>query len=509
MTLLAYLLVASDHGQPEVRRAGWIYLVASHVAVLALMALFLAWGRGSLDFAAFPPAAPALMPKPRRASDRSPAPAGAHVWLPEAHAAAPSHVSALMSGSLVTLGVYGLARVGQLGRAGAGFGVALMVLGAAGALLGIALALVQRDLKRVLAYSTVENMGLVLLGLGLGFWSRAHGEPRIAALAFAAALLHVWNHAAMKGLLFLSAGGVVHATGTRDLERTGGLLRRMPWSGGTMLVGAVAIAGLPPLAGFSGEWLLYRALSATAVDGTPATGLAAIGGAAVLALTAGLALLCFVRLAGVALLGTARSAEAAAAHEAPPAMTVPMIALAALCLAGVPAAPRIVELMTPLLRSLGAPAVDSAASSLPELALASVALLLLVAGGAAFAAWRLRRAPVSETWGCGYAAPEPRMQYAAGGFSELLATRILPRWLRPRPSLRAPEGLLPRAASFASDTADPLTRAVYEPGLVRIGDRFARLRFLQQGNVHLYLLYVLVTTVLALGWVALRDWWRP
>jgi hypothetical protein len=228
--------ITARRGAP--RRLG--YLVASHVAVARPDGALPRLGRGSLDFAAFPAGGrPGSCRSPSSASASRPAPSGAHVWLPEGARRAPSHVSALMSGSLVTLGVYGLRVRGarpcrrRLRR------------GAHGPRRR------RRAPRIALAWCSATSSAsspirrsrtwAVLLGLGLGFWSRAHGEPRVAALAFAAALLHVWNHAAMKGLLFLSPARV-HATGTRDLERTGGLLRRMPWSGGTMLVGAVAIA---------------------------------------------------------------------------------------------------------------------------------------------------------------------------------------------------------------------------------------------------------------------------
>jgi hydrogenase-4 component B len=519
MTLLAYLLVTLDHEDAEVRRAGWVYLIASHVAILLLFALFLLLGTragGSLDFAAFSQAwrAPAagaagILVLALLGFGIKAGVAGLHVWLPEAHAAAPSHVSALMSGVLIKMGIYGLLRIAFLVPPGGWFGVTLMTLGAVGALLGIALALGQRDLKRVLAYSSVENIGVILLGLGLGFWARARGDGALAALAFGGALLHVWNHAVMKGLMFLGAGSVLHGAGTKDVERLGGLLRRMPWTGRTLIVGSVAIAALPPLNGFSSEWLLYRALAQVGLRGEAAPGLAAMGGAAVLALVGGLAALCFVRLIGVVLLGTPRGPEAARAHESPPGMLVPLGMLAAGCLAAALAAPPLVSLQRHLLAELGgarAGDVTAAASYLSPLALVSAATLGAIALAGLFLALRTRQAGVDETWGCGYAAPTARMQYTGRGFAELITTRILPRWLRLPLAERRPEGPFPTSAKVATTQVDPLTRGAYEPLLARSGDRFARLRFLQQGNVHIYLLYIVATLILALAWVAARDW---
>lgn len=517
MTLLAYLLITLEHGEAEVRRAGWAYLIASHLGVIALLGLFLALGTragGSLDFASFAGGWPtpalgtagilalALLGFGVKAGM-----VGLHVWLPEAHAAAPSHVSALMSAVLIKLGIYGILRTALLVSPGAWFGVVLMTLGVLGALLGIALALGQRDLKRILAYSSVENIGIILLGLGLGFWARARGEVGLSALAFGGGLLHIWNHAAMKGLMFLGAGSVLHGAGTRDLERLGGLLGPMRWTGRAMILGAVAIAGLPPLNGFTAEWLLYRGLTQVGLSEKTPWSLAAMGGAAALALVGGLAALCFVRLVGVVLLGAPRGEPAAQAHESPAAMTATIWVLAGLCLAGAVAAPALVSSQAGVLAELQAgSAVEVAAASafLSPLAVANLLLLFAIAA-AVLIIRRVGRAPTADTWGCGYAAPTPRMQYTGRAFAELLTERVLPRWIRPPLRVRPPDGTFPRAAVFASDGTDPLTRGTYEPLLVGSGNRFARLRFLQQGNLHIYLLYVLAAVIGGLAWVAIRD----
>jgi formate hydrogenlyase subunit 3/multisubunit Na+/H+ antiporter MnhD subunit len=522
MTLLAYLLITFDHADPEVRRAGWIYLIASHAGVSALVGLFLALGAragGALEFTALNGASGAatvettgLLLLALLGFGVKAGVFGLHVWLPEAHAAAPSHVSALMSGVLIKLGIYGLLRTTLLLPPAEWFGVTLMGLGVTGALLGIVLALYQRDLKRILAYSSVENVGIILLGLGLGIWSRAHGDGRLAAIAFGGGLLHIWNHAAMKGLLFLGAGSVLHATHTKDVEQLGGLLRSMRWTGRAMIVGALAIAALPPLNGFTGEWLLYRALGQVGLKGVASSSLMAMGGAGALAAVGGLAALCFVRLVGVVLLGRPRGEATARAHESPAAMTAPLVLLATTCIAGGLLAPALVSFQAPLLRQLGAAGTDDVAAAvglLSPVAITNAALLVAVVLAWALLASSLGRAQLSETWGCGYAAPTVRMQYTGRAFSELLAARILPRWIRARMQVRPPEGLFPGVATFASDTTDPITRAIYEPWFGRWGDRFARLRILQQGNLHIYILYVVATTIMSLAWVAARDWLVP
>jgi len=518
MSLLAFLLIATEHQRPEVRRAGWAYLVGAHLTAAALVALFLGLGAsaGGLDFDSLASAGggPGLFALALLGFGIKAGVVGLHVWLPEAHAAAPSHVSALMSGVLIKLGVYGIVRVALiLGPAsGAWIGVVLMIAGVAGAVLGIALALYQRDLKRILAYSSVENVGVILLALGLGLWARARGDGPLAALALGGGLLHVWNHAAMKNLLFLGAGSVIHGAGGQDIEKLGGLLRRMPRTGAAMLVGATAIAALPPLNGFVGEWLIYRGLTRVGVQGAAASGLAAIGGAAALALASGLAALCFVRLIGIVLLGSPRSDAAAAAHESPAALTWPPMLLAAACVVGAIAGPAILDLDAPLIAQLGgasAEAVAAARGQLLPVILVNAGLLVALGAGITIAVRRGRRAAVADTWGCGYARPTARMQYTGRGFAELLVARVLPRWARPLERLRPPEGFFPEGASLATDDRDPLTRSVYEPFFAAVANRFVRLRFLQHGTVHVYVLYVALAAIAALAWVAVRGWWQP
>ncbi|MFO0965345.1 MAG: proton-conducting transporter membrane subunit, partial [Gemmataceae bacterium] len=315
MSIAAYFLVTFEHEKAEVRRAGWVYLVATHLGVAFLFVAFLLLGgqAGSLDFAALR-ALPQLSPVLTglvfgAALIGFGAKAGFvpfHVWLPEAHPAAPSHVSALMSGVMIKMGLYGLLRVLTfLGAPAPWWGATLASLGLLTALVGVALALSQRDIKRVLAYSSIENIGLIALALGLGLWGWANHLPALAALAVTAGLLHIWNHSLMKGLMFFAAGSVLHGAGTKDMEKLGGLLRRMPWTGGLMIAGAVAIAALPPLNGFVGKWLLYLGLFHAGLD-TDSGNLSALLSVGLLALIGGLAAVAFVRLAGVVLLGAPR-----------------------------------------------------------------------------------------------------------------------------------------------------------------------------------------------------------
>jgi formate hydrogenlyase subunit 3/multisubunit Na+/H+ antiporter MnhD subunit len=433
-----------------------------------------------------------------------------HVWLPEAHAAAPSHVSAMMSGASIEIGLYGLLRALSFLPPAPWWGPALIVIGFAGAAFAISQALAQRDLKRALAYSSIENMGLILIGLGIAFWGAAMGAPAVAALGALAAGFHLWSHALMKGLLFLCAGSVLHGAGTRDLEALGGLARRMKWTGPLLLLGAVAIAGLPPLNGFVAEWLLLRGLFAGALARAGAPGIAALLAVGALAFVGALAALCFVRLAGIALLGNPRSEAAAHAHESPAGMLAPMLLLAGGCVA---LSLRPALALRPVAAFAGqifgaqvAAAVEALAPSLASLGAFSSATVLLLAALAAVLAARVRRPAAALTWDCGYAAPTARMQYTAGSFAQLATEDLLPPGLVPRASVQLPPGLFPAPAAWRTEDADPLLRRWYEPFVARWADRFAGLHWLQQGVLHVYLFYILAVAVAGLAWASLRGW---
>ena len=384
------------------------------------------------------------------------------------------------------------------------------------ALTGIALAIHQRDVKRVLAYSSIENMGLIVLALGVGLWGWSSGRPAVAALGVAGALLHVWNHALMKGLLFFSAGSVLHGTGTKDMERLGGLMQRMPWTGAAMMFGAVALAALPPLNGFASKWLIYLGLLQQGLAGSDGGSLAALLGVGLLALIGSLAGLAFVRLTGIVLLGNPRSDAAKHAHESSRWMLTPMLILPIFCLFIAIAPGVVVAFLSPVLDQIlrnepGGTLLELELADAPLYTLgtfnaATLAILALAAGGIVML-WR--RAPQSEggTWGCGYVQPTPRIQYTGRSFAEMMAEFLIPRFLRPRTHRRAPQGLFPAPGEFQAESPDPVSKKLYEPFFRRWADRFSGLRILQQGNVHVYLVYILLVMVLMLTWLSLRSWW--
>jgi formate hydrogenlyase subunit 3/multisubunit Na+/H+ antiporter MnhD subunit len=521
MTVAAFVLVTFEDEQPHVRRAGFTFLVASHLGTACLVALFLLLGRGAggFDFARFEAlrasgsAAPALLFGLGLVGFGTKAGlVPLHVWLPEAHPAAPSHVSALLSAVMIKTGVYGLLRVlGFLPGATVGHGLVLGGIGLASAVAGITMAMGQGDLKRALAYSSVENVGLVVLGIGMGVVGNAAGLPVLAALGFGGALLHVWNHALMKGLAFMGAGTLVHAARTQDLERMGGLLARLPVSGSLLLVGAAALAAVPPLAGFASEWLLYIGLLSGAGAAAGAGPLLAYLAVAILALVGALATIAFTRIVGVALLGAPRSPGAEGAREVPPLQWAPLVLLAAGCLLfglfpawplrGV--APAAVQVGGAHVAAVLAP---SAALAAPPVALA-LALLALAAGLAVLAS-RLRSsrpAGASETWGCGFVRPTPRMAYTASSYAQLLLSGLVPRALQPRVRLVPPRGVFPGPSSLRTEAQDPARTRLFDPLFRGLGDRMSRLRRLQAGRLNLQLLYTLVTLLALAAGLALRG----
>ncbi|HET8723363.1 MAG TPA: proton-conducting transporter membrane subunit [Anaeromyxobacteraceae bacterium] len=522
MTVTSFVLVTFEDERAATRRAGFVFLVASHVGTAFLVALFLLLSRGAggFDFLRFESMRHARAIAPGLLLALGLVGFGTkagivplHVWLPEAHPAAPSHVSAVLSGVMIKTGVYGMLRLlGFIPPPGMGAGVLLGVIGLGGALAAITLTLGQEDVKKALAYSSVENVGLVFLGIGLAVAAGAAGHPVVAALGMGGALFHVWNHALMKGLAFLGAGNLVHAAHSQDLERMGGLLARMPRTGALFLVAAASLAALPPLAGFASEWLLYLGLlRAGATAGSAASSLVAYLAVAVLALVGAIAAISFTRISGVALLGAPRSAEAARAHEAPAGGWAPLAVLAAGCVAfGLfPAWPlRVVAPVAAQLGMIEAPRVLGGAAEMAAAPRVVFLVLLAVMGGLYALRSRLGSSAAggsADTWGCGFAAPTPRMEYTASSYAQLFLSSLVPRALRPRAHLQPPRGAFPGKGTFRTESQDPARTRLFDPLFRVAGDRMSRLRRFQAGRLNLQLLYTLLTLVGLLAALALRE----
>lgn len=518
MALASFFLVTFEHEKEQVRRAGWTYLVATHIGTGFLTLMFVVMGSkaGSMDFDRFAHAAGPIAAAADALFVCAVIGFGTkagflplHVWLPEAHPAAPSHVSAVMSGVMIKTGIYGLLRVlTYLGTPQAWWGWLLVGVGLLSGVLGILFALAQHDLKRILAYSSVENVGIITLSVGLGLLGICNDQPLIAVLGLAGALLHVVNHAMFKGLLFLGAGAVLHGTGTLAVDKLGGLLKRMPTVALTFTIGAAAICALPPLNGFAGEFLVYSGALRGAAGGSLSTALPSLLIIAGLAAIGGVAAACFAKAVGATFLGEPRGPHAAHVHGPSIMMTAPMVILMAACICLGLFAPLIVPQLTGVLVDLtGMPAesievgLSIAAGNLSLVVAIGLTLLLAVVLLTVVRARLLAGRTVEQagTWDCGYAAPTPRMQYTGSSFAQPLVQLLRP-FLRTRVQLDPPRGYFPSEGRLRTSTPDVFAEEIYRPALTGIGWAASKLRWLQQGRVQLYVLYIAVTLVVLLIW---------
>ncbi|MBI3987818.1 MAG: hypothetical protein HY343_12905 [Lentisphaerae bacterium] len=510
MALSSFFLVAFDYERDEVRRASWTYLVAAHLGTAFLLPLFLILGGpdgsqelGAVGRALSPGMANLCFVLALIGFGTKAGIMPLHVWLPEAHPAAPSPVSALMSGVMIKTGIYGFLRIlPALGAPPLWWGLTLLAVGAVSGVLGVLFALAQHDLKRLLAYHSVENIGIIMLGLGTGLVGLSLGAPAVAALGFAGGLLHVLNHALFKGLLFLGAGSVLHATGTREIDRLGGLLKKMPDTGLVFLVGAAAICGLPPLNGFVSEFLvMLGALNGiAALSAGPAAALAGV--MASLALIGGLAAACFTKAFGVVFLGESRAVELRAVHESNVWMRLPMLVLAAACVGIGVFGWAVVSGLSGLVKSVAGSAIGvETTSALFAVTMGAAALLGLIGLLAGLRRWLLFRRPRTETdtWGCGYLAPSSRMQYTASSFAQPLADLFL-FFLRTRKHARTPDAVFPGASRFDTETPDVSRETVYRPLFEFVAQMLGRFRVFQEGRIQVYVLYIVVTLLVLLLW---------
>jgi formate hydrogenlyase subunit 3/multisubunit Na+/H+ antiporter MnhD subunit len=521
MALSSYFLVTTDHRVPAIRSAGFLYLLIAHVGAIAILLCFgvLHGGHGDYRFAAL------------RAAELSPFWASAafalafigfgakagmiplHAWLPEAHPAAPSPVSALMSGVMIKTAIYGMVRViyDLIGGVRWEWGLVVLVVGAGTTLFGVLYALMQHDLKRLLAYHSVENIGIILLGLGLSMVFFGFGHPAAGALGLIAALYHTLNHAVFKGLLFLGAGSILHSTGLRDLNHMGGLIRGMPAVAFHFLIGALAISALPPLNGFVSEWLIFQAaLQAPLLEHGVVRSLLPLF-AATLALAGALTAMCFVKVYGVAFLGQARG-KAEVSHDAGLSERLGFAWLSAACLVlGLfPAA------MLHTLNQVGAsltghalsaealesnwlwlvPTHPAQASYSPIIFLlvVLVVVLLTIRLVRIFYHGRVRRA---DPWDCGFPEQTSRMQDTADAFGQPIRVVFGPLYLIKR-HLPGPEDGAPK---YSIKVEDRHWVWLYLPLAQFVEFLSAKVGLLQRGRISTYLLYSFLTLIALLVFV--------
>ncbi len=511
MALSAFFLVSTEDHLASSREAAWVYLIATHVGTLGLFALFALWRWATGSFDLVPAAAGTLSIGVQHsifllallAFGLKAGMMPLHFWLPTAHANAPSHVSAILSGVVLKIGIYGLLRtLSLLPNPPVAWGGLILLLAACSALLGVVFALGQHDLKRLLAYHSVENIGIILMGLGLALLGRALDRPTWMVLGMAGCLLHVWNHSFFKSLLFFCAGSVVHSTGTREMDRLGGLAHRMPGTALLFQIGAVAICGLPPLNGFVSEFLIYLGLLATVVESSGGGSVVALV-APVLAMVGALAVACFVKVTGAVFLGAPRTREAARATEAPWSMRGPAWVLAGLCIL-IGLAPLAVAPLLDGAISAGIPELRAgelrvrSLVPLGSVSLMAVALIVTIVLVRVLVNPRERSDSQIGTWDCGYARPTPRMQYTASSFAQMIVSMFA--WvLRPHTQWPKIEGLFARRTQMRSHVDDPVLDRVLVPtgrsteGGLRWFHRF------QQGLTQQYVLYILLTVIVMLA----------
>ena len=517
MALSPFFLVIFDDRKAAVRHAAWTYLVAAHLGTAFLLVLFVLLGSiaASSDFAAYGAALKdhqalrsavfllALIGFGVKAGI-----VPAHVWLPEAHPVAPSHASALMSGAMIKVGIYGLVRIlTLLGTPETWWGWLLIGVGASSGVLGVLFALAQHDLKRLLAYHSVENIGIILLGIGTGVLGLASGMP-LLAIWFAPAF-STFSITAFQRLCL--GGAVARAAHTLELEELGGLLKRMPWTGTFFLIGAAAIVGLPPLNGFVSEFLLLYAGFLAVLQPAAAVAVAGLIVLVILGLIGGLAAACFAKAFGIVFLGSPRSAEASEAREVARPMRASMAVLALLCIAIGLGAPLAVASLAGVVAQMTGATVATASAQLAivtrPLALAVSVFVFLIAVAALAWALRARRLAVASVrrgpvWGCGYLFPSPKMQYTASSFAQPLTTQFH-LLIQNREAFVPPQGYFPAASSYASDSGDPALHLLFVPTFRWFDRVVTRLNVIQHGHIHVYILYVAATLIALLIWESL------
>ncbi|MBV9288097.1 MAG: hydrogenase 4 subunit B [Hyphomicrobiales bacterium] len=528
MSIASWALVMAHHREEGNERAGYVYILTASFGTLALLIAFalLAGPAGSYAFDAIKSVGPgagvadlvfivALIGAGSKAGI-----APLHVWLPLAHPAAPSHVSALMSGVMTKVAVYGFVRIAfeLSGHPAWWWSVPVLVVGAGTALLGVLYALMQHDLKRLLAYHTVENIGIVYIGLGLALAFNAFGMPSVAALAMTAGLLHVFNHSLFKSLLFFGAGAVLSATGERDMDRLGGVIHKMPLTAFAFLVGCVAISALPPFNGFVSEWLTFQTILLSPYLSSWVLKILAPAVGALLALSAALAAACFAKAFGITFLGRPRTQATMAAHEADRFILVAMLALAALCL--------IVGVVPGLFIDALSPAVfDLVGGRMPAqagaawLSIAPIAesrssyngllvfLFIVISASLAasvihrFASAALRRAPA---WDCGFPDPSPETQYSAESFAQPIRRVFGAVAYVAQERLDMPAPGETRPARLQLTLSDRVWDRLYAPLISLVDGASLRLNRLQFLTIRQYLSVVFGALVVLL--VVLASW---
>ncbi|MFN3740283.1 MAG: hydrogenase 4 subunit B [Thermodesulfovibrionales bacterium] len=522
MSIVSYFLVTFDRTEAS-SKAGLIYAVMTHIGTAFIIIIFLILysQTGSMNFSDMKLLSKAIdQPVKDIVFLFSIVGFGTkagiiplHTWLPRAHPAAPSNISSLMSGVMIKTGIYGFIRIviDILGGGPEWWGITILIIGAVSSVLGVMYALMEHDLKRLLAYHSVENIGIILLGIGASMIFKTHGLYNLAAIGFIAGLYHVLNHALFKGLLFLGAGSVMHAMHTKNMEEMGGLLKKMPYTGLFFLIGSISICGLPPFNGFVSEWLTYQSLLLGARTPSIVSKIISPLGGAALALTGALAAACFVKAFGISFLGMPRSRHAEHAKEQSSSMIAGMAILAVLCLIFGIFPGTVITTISPasflvtgsygVITEKGFVIVNESLAGLSPFVLL-FAMLVMALSAMLFirSIGGKRRIVYGDSWDCGIPSLSPRMQYTATAFTKPIRL-IFKRIYLPRRELKVSYIVKPffvKSIEYSGEIVPFFEHYIYEPSVSFIKRAAQRLRLLQSGSLHLYLGYILITLILLL-----------
>lgn len=529
MSVLSYFLVIHEHENPQTRKAGLIYIVMTHVGTgfIIISFLILVSASNSFDFDSFRGVGAQL---PSLLKDLAflfaligfGTKAGIiplHIWLPYAHPAAPSNVSALMSGVMIKTGIYMFIRMffDFLGADVLWWGVLLLAIATISSLLGVMYALVEHDIKRLLAFHSIENIGIILIGVSISMIFMSSGQPELAAVGLIAGLYHLINHAVFKSLLFMGAGSIIYSTHIKNIEEMGGLIKKMPWTALFFLIGAVSISGLPPLNGFVSEWLTFQAQLLSINLPNNMVTLPVLFSGAGLALTSALAAACFAKAFGACFLALPRSAHCEDAKEVPFPMLAGMAVLSLACIVlGLLAfqAVRILDSISAPITGIsiaGNMEFDSSIGTIPpsagSISTVWIALLLL---GFAFIAFLIIRKNVSrtyETWGCGQPFSNARNEYTATAFAKPIQMWLSSLYRRHREiqTTYSDSMFFKSSMKFESEVEQIFERYLYSPLINFIMSVSRTIKIVQIGSIHAYLAYIFVTLVLLLMFVIAGD----
>lgn len=515
MTIFAYFLITFYDEKKSVRQAGFLYLVVTHCGTFCLLVMFILMGHaaGSMDFDQMalthysPAVAAVLFGLGLIGFGVKAGFFPAHIWLPHAHPAAPSYISAMLSGFMIKTGIYGLLRlIFMMKDVPPWGGPAVLLIGAVSGVLGVLYALGQHEIKKLLAYHSIENIGIIALGIGIGLVGSAAHQQAIAVIGYAGALLHVFNHAIFKSLLFLSAGSVIRSTGTGEIDEMGGLLKHLPFTGHLFLIGSLSICGLPLFNGFISEWLVYKALFDGVIHFNKGGIILSALSLVSLALIGGLALACFAKAFSVIFLGKNRSRWPVVYRENSWRMWAPMMGLAAICV-WIGLFPK-----TMVTFSLGGAyfltSVSNAPAGIetlvqPMLSIIKVLYVFLLIASVLFLFRKFLSLRVSErqseTWACGYASPSPRMQYTASSFAEPLL-RFFKSWVFFKVHSLRPSKYFPTELELSSKVTDGPEHYFFRPAYTALR-KFSKMSLkLQSGHIPQYLFYILLAVVALLLW---------